>query len=247
MQFNCVKKKLHEKLNWIFSGTAQVSHQVCQFFCQFCVSSCACDYAVVCCLLATSAIALSEKKKRKRKMWSKKYFFGQFCRLMRVTLVDKNKAVVCCLLATSVIMLSEKKNRKRKMWSTKWYLKSNTWCDAHLLNELLEKDVPWDDAIVVSAGKLRKTVGLPEWTAQFSVWKTTGKDSSEVCASACQNGAVYSVFPSGMTSHSKIAQFNWECIWRFTLSRRQATPQPGSSSLPCMTLTSAQYCCVLTD
>ena len=30
--------------------------------------------AVVCCLLATSPIMLSEKKKRKRKMWSKKYF-----------------------------------------------------------------------------------------------------------------------------------------------------------------------------
>ena len=42
------------------------------------------------------------------------------------------------------------------MWSKKWYLKRNISCDAHLLNELLEKDVPWDDAIVVSAGKLRK-------------------------------------------------------------------------------------------
>jgi hypothetical protein len=31
------------------------------------------DKAVVCCLLATSAITLSEKKKRKRKMWSKWY------------------------------------------------------------------------------------------------------------------------------------------------------------------------------
>ena len=30
--------------------------------------------AVVCCLLATSAIMLSEKKKRKRKMWSKKWY-----------------------------------------------------------------------------------------------------------------------------------------------------------------------------
>ena len=30
--------------------------------------------AVVCCLLDTSAIMLSEKKKRKRKMWSKKWF-----------------------------------------------------------------------------------------------------------------------------------------------------------------------------
>jgi hypothetical protein len=57
-------------------------------------------------------------------------------------MVDKNKAVVCCLLATSVIMLSEKKKRKSKMWSKKWYLKRNISRAAHLLNELLEKDVP---------------------------------------------------------------------------------------------------------
>ena len=75
---------------------------------------------------------------------------------MRVTVVDKNKAVVCCLLATSAIMLSEKKKRKRKMWNKKWYLKRNISCDAHLLNELLETYMPCDDAIVVSAGKLRK-------------------------------------------------------------------------------------------
>jgi len=30
----------------------------------------------------------------------------------------------------------------------------------------------------------------------------------------CQNCAVYSVFPSGMTSHGIIAQFNWVCIGR---------------------------------
>ena len=62
----------------MFSGTIQVSHQVCQF----CVSS-ACllvrvamadkNNALVCCLLAKSAILLSEKKKRNRKMWSKWY------------------------------------------------------------------------------------------------------------------------------------------------------------------------------
>ena len=98
----------------MFSGTAQVSHQVCQFF-------------------VTSV-----------------------CLLVRVTMVDKNKAVVCCLLATSAIMLSEKKKRKRKMWSKKWYFKRDISCDAHLLNELLETDVPWHDTIVVSAGKLRK-------------------------------------------------------------------------------------------
>ena len=57
-------------------------------------------------------------------------------------MVDKNKAVVCCLLATSAIMLSEKKKRKRKMCSKTWYLKRNISCDADLLNELLETDVP---------------------------------------------------------------------------------------------------------
>ena len=78
----------------MFSGTAQVSHQICQFF----VSS--------------------------------------VCLLVRVTMVDKNKAVLCCLRATSAIMLSEMKKRKRYMWGKKWYLKWNISCDADLLNEL---------------------------------------------------------------------------------------------------------------
>jgi hypothetical protein len=83
----------------------------------------------------------------------------------------------------------------------------NISCDAHLLNELLETDVPRDDAIVVTAGKLRELCySLNE--LRSSLWKTTGKDSSE----ACQNCAVYSVFTSGMRSHNKIAQFNWQCI-----------------------------------
>jgi hypothetical protein len=64
------------------------------------------------------------------------FFVSSVCLLVRVTMVDKNKAVVCCLLATSGIMLSEKKKRKRKMWSKKWYLKRNISCDVHLLNEL---------------------------------------------------------------------------------------------------------------
>jgi len=60
----------------MFSGTAQFSHQVCQFLfsCQFCVTVVDKNKAVVCCLLATSAIILAEKKKRKRKMWSKKWY-----------------------------------------------------------------------------------------------------------------------------------------------------------------------------
>jgi hypothetical protein len=64
----------------MFSGTAQVYHQVCQFF--FVSSVCLLvrvtvvdKYkAVVCCLLATSARMLSEKNKIKRKMWSKKLY-----------------------------------------------------------------------------------------------------------------------------------------------------------------------------
>jgi di/tricarboxylate transporter len=84
----------------MFSGTAQVSHKVFQFFVCF------------------------------------------VCLLVPVTMVNKNKAVVCCLLATSTIILFEKKKRKRKMWSKKWYLKRNISCDVHLLNELLETDVP---------------------------------------------------------------------------------------------------------
>jgi hypothetical protein len=69
------------------------------------------------------------------------FFVSSVCLLVRVAMVDKNKAVVCCLLATSAVMLSEKKKRKRKLWSKKWYLKRNISCDAHLLNELLETDV----------------------------------------------------------------------------------------------------------
>ena len=57
-------------------------------------------------------------------------------------MVHKNKAVVCCLLATSAIMSSGKKKRKRKMWSKKWYLERNISYYVHLLNELLETDVP---------------------------------------------------------------------------------------------------------
>jgi len=48
-------------------------------------------------------------------------------------------------------------------------LKRNISCDAHLLNELLETDVPSDDAIVVTAGKLRK------------LWDFLGELRSSLC------------------------------------------------------------------
>jgi hypothetical protein len=114
--------------------------------------------------------------------------------LVRVIVVDNNKAILCCLLATSAIMLSENRKRKRKMWSKKWYLKRNIACDTHLLNELLETDVPWDDAIVVSAGKLRK------------LWESLSELRSSLCERRLEktvlrpallpvkNCAVYSVF-----------------------------------------------------
>jgi len=70
------------------------------------------------------------------------FLVSSVCLLVRVNMVDKNKAVFCCLLATSAKMLPEKKKRKSKMWSKKWYLKRNVSRDARLLNELLETDVP---------------------------------------------------------------------------------------------------------
>ena len=129
-------------------------------------------------------------------------------------MVDKNKAVVCCLLATSALMLSEKKKRKRKMWSKKWYLKRNISCDVYLLNELIETDVPWDDVIVVSAGKLRK------------LWDSLSEMRSSLCERQLERTVLRPAllpvktaqftqfFPSGTTSHSKIAPFNWECTGR---------------------------------
>jgi hypothetical protein len=63
----------------MFSGTAQVFHQVCQVLvnsvCLFVrVTIVDKNKAVVCCLVATSAIILSEKKKGKHKMWRKKWY-----------------------------------------------------------------------------------------------------------------------------------------------------------------------------
>jgi hypothetical protein len=52
----------------------------------------------------------------------------------------------------------------------------------------------------------------------------TRKDSSQASAITCQNCAVYSFFPSGITSHSKIAQFNRERIGRFTEKSLLADP-----------------------
>ena len=93
----------------MFSGTAQVSHQVCHFFCQFCVSSCECSIVV-------SAGKLG------------------------------------------------------KLWDSLSELRSSV-CERRLERTVLRPAL------------------LPAKTAQFTQF-----------------------FPSRMMSHSKIAQFNWQCI-----------------------------------
>jgi len=77
--------------------------------------------------------------------------------------------------------------------------------------------VPWDDAIVMSADKLRK------------LWDSVSELRSSVCERRLERTvlrpellpaklhSLLSFFPSFMTSHSKIAQFNWECKAPFKL------------------------------
>jgi hypothetical protein len=60
-------------------------------------------------------------------------------------------------------------------------------------------------------------VGFPEWTAQFSVWKTTAKGSSEACATARRNCAVYSVFRHVWRHTVKLLNLT-ECIAPVKLS-----------------------------
>ena len=158
------------KLNWMFSGTAKVSYQVCQFFF---------------------------------------FFWSVLCVLFFVWLWwIKTRLKYCCLLATSTIMLSEKKKRKRKMWSKKWCLKRNISCDAHLLNELLETDVPWENAIVVSAGKLRK------------LWDSL----SELRSSVCEKRLERTVLRPALLP-VKTAQFTqlFRQVWRHTVKSLRLT------------------------
>ena len=58
--------------------------------------------------------------------------------------------------------------------------------------------------------------GIPWVNCAVLCVKDDWKYSSEAFAIACQNCAFYSAFPLGMTSHSHIAQLNWECIGHFT-------------------------------
>jgi len=86
------------------------------------------------------------------------------------------------------------------MWSKK-YLKRNISCDAHLLNELLETNVPWDGAIVVSAGKLRK------------LWDSLSELHSSLCERRLERTA-----PRLALLPVKPAQFTqfFRQVWRHT-------------------------------
>ena len=67
-------------------------------------------------------------------------------------------------------------------------------------------------------------------------------DSSEACAVACLNCTVYSVFLSGMTSHSKIAQFNCERIGRLEFLRSAHKVSLRSVQISEQTPISSLYC-----
>jgi len=94
------------------------------------------------------------------------------------------------------------------MWSKKWYLKRNISCDAHLLSELLETDVPWDYAIVVSAGKLRK------------LWDSL----SEMCSSVCERRLKRTVLRPALlpVKTSQFTQF-FHQVWRHTVKSLSLT------------------------
>jgi hypothetical protein len=71
-----------------------------------------------------------------------------------------------------------------------------------MLNELLETDVPWDDAIVVSAGKLRKLWDFP----------------SELRSSLCERRLEKTVLRPALLP-VKTAQFTqfFRQVWRHTV------------------------------
>jgi hypothetical protein len=87
------------------------------------------------------------------------------------------------------------------MWSKKRYLKWNISCDVQLLNELLETDVPWDDAIVVSAGKLRK------------LWDYLRELRSSVCERRLEKIALRSALLPVKTA--QFTQF-FRQVWHYT-------------------------------
>jgi len=100
------------------------------------------------------------------------------------------------------------------MCSRKWYLKRNISCDVHLLNELLETDVPWDDAIVVWAGKLRK------------LWNSLSELRSSVCEIRLERAVLRSAFfPVKTAQFTKFFRQVW-CHTVKSLSLTESVQRP---------------------
>ena len=114
--------------------------------------------AVVSCLLATSAIMLSEKKKRKRKMWSKKWY------------LKRNISIDARLL--------------NEFWKVECLEMMPSWCRQVNWGNC---GIPWVNCAALSERRLERTVLrpilLPVKTAQFTqffcqVWRHTVKSLS---------------------------------------------------------------------
>jgi len=83
----------------------------------------------------------------------------------------------------------------RRMRTARWITKATntSWC----------RQVNW------------RNCGIPDWTAQFPVWKMTEKYSSEaraICPPKLRSLLSFSVM---YDVTNKIAHFNWECVGRF--------------------------------
>ena len=82
-------------------------------------------------------------------------------------------------------------------------MKRNISCDAQLLN-----GVPSDDAIVVSAGELRKLWDSLSELRSFLCERRLERTVLRPALFPVKTAQFIQFFPLGMTSHSKIALFN---------------------------------------
>ena len=92
--------------------------------------------AVVCCLLATSAIMLFEKKKRNRKMWSKKWYLKRniSCDVHLLNELLETDVEDCVIYILYAIVVSA--GKLRKFWDSLSELRSSV-CERRLESGVL--------------------------------------------------------------------------------------------------------------
>jgi hypothetical protein len=120
----------------------------------------------------------------------------------------------CCLFANhighNVIRNEEKKtwNVEQEVTFEKKYIMRCSSAERFAINRCWGW-VPWDDAILVSAGKLMK------------LWDSLSELRSSLCERWLKRTVLRPVllpvksvqfYPPGMIAHRKIAQCNWQCI-----------------------------------